>query len=373
MIDAPALTLPPLRVPAIVAPAPFEVSFGLVAGRAPLGTRRVIVRIGERILADRPLRGTSFSLRVPMPATAFPLRVTAVDGRGRRSSSEVTPVYGLPPGSEPRLAAPRLDPVLARSVRSLVRRHGGTTGVYVQDLRTGRGAAWNARARFPAASTLKLAIAVTVMRSLDGKPGERTRLAGLLGKMLVLSDNAAANDLEVWLAGSTAAGSNRVNETMRALGLHDSLMYGGYETRRPAAAVPTGTAPIPIRVESQPIFGVGKYTTAWDLARLARAVYLTAAGKGPLFGLGVSGSEARYLLWLLAQVADHGKLDRFIGSGPVVMHKAGWLPGARHDNGVVAFNAGVFVASVMTWKTGAADELAGQVSLAALQRFGSVG
>ena len=183
--------------------------------------------------------------------------------------------------------------------------------------------------------------------------------------MLVSSDNDAANALEVWLAGSTSAGSDRVNATMRALGLNDSLMYGGYETsRRPAAA----TATIPIRIESQPAFGVGKYTTAADLARLARAVYLAASGKGPLPRLGVTASEARYLLWLLAQVTDRGKLDRFL-RGPVVMHKAGWLTGARHDNGIVAYEGGVFVATVMTWQTAAADELAGQVALSAFARF----
>ena len=302
---------------------------------------------------------------LPFPSRDADVRVSVVDGNGRVSSRVVRDVFGLPRAATPRERQARQDPALAGEVRTLVRRHGGTTGVYVQDLRTGRGAAWNARARFPAASTLKLAIAVTVLRHLDGKPGEGTRVASLLRRMLVLSDNAAANDLEVWLAGSTSAGSDRVNETMRALGLHDSLMYGGYETRRPAAG-----APIPIRVESQPSFGVGKYTTAWDLARLARAVYLAAAGKGPLLGLGVSGSEARYLLWLLAQVSDRGKLDRFLGSGPVVMHKAGWLPGARHDSGIVAFAGGAYVASVLTWRTGAADALTGRVSLAALERFG---
>ena len=363
MIDAPAL--PP---PAIVAPAPREVSFGLVAGRAPLGTKRIIVHVGKYVVAEEPLRGRSFSLDVPMRVGVVQVRVTAVDGRNRRSTRIVDPVYALPPESQPLERSPTRDPLLDRSVRTLVRRHGGTTGVYVQDLRTGKGAAWNARARFPAASTLKLAIAVTVLRSLDGKPEERTRVAGQLAKMLVFSDNGAANDLEVWLAGSTSTGSERVNETMRALGLRDSLMYGGYETpRTPAAAA----APIPIRVERQPSFGVGKYTTAWDLARLARAVYLAAAGKGPLLRLGVTASEARYLLWLLTQVADRGKLDRFLGSSPVVMHKAGWLPGVRHDNGVVAYWGGVYVASVLTWQTPAADEFAGQVSFAALQRFGS--
>jgi hypothetical protein len=84
--------------------------------------------------------------------------------------------------------------------------------------------------------------------------------------------------------------------------------------------------------------------------------------------LGVTASEARYLLWLLAQVTDRGKLDRFL-RGPVVMHKAGWLTGARHDNGIVAYEGGVFVATVMTWQTNSADELAGQVALSSFARF----
>ena len=368
MLDTPAAADPPLAPPAIVAPAPREVSSGLVAGRAPAGTQRIIVRIGERILADRPLRGRTFSLTVPLPRAPVALRVTAVDGSGRRASREVR-TFGLPPAARPGLRAPSLDPVLDRTVKSLVRRYGGTSAVYVQDLRTGRGAAWNARARFPAASTLKLAIAVTVMRSLAGKPGEGSRLELLLRDMLVRSDNDAANSLEVWLGGSTLRGSDRVNETMQALGLTDSLMYGGYESQRH----PSAGTPIPIRVESQPSWGIGKYTTAWDLARLARSLYLAAHGKGPLLRLGVSGPEARYLLWHRAQVADRGKLDRFVGSEAVVMHKAGWLPTARHDSGVVAFAGGAYVATVMTWKTGGADELAGRVSLAALKRFRSVG
>ena len=292
--------------------------------------------------------------------------MTAVDAYNRRASRSVDQVYGLPADSEPGLRAPRLDPTLARTIRTLARRHGGTSGIYVQDLHTGRGAAWNAGARFPAGSTLKLAIAVTVLRSLDHKPESFTQVSRLLGRMLVSSDNDAANALEVWLAGSTSAGSRRVDETMRSLGLYDSAMYGGYETaRRPAAATPA----IPIRVESQPAFGVGKYSTAADLARLARVVYLAAAGKGPLLRLGVSGSEARYLLWLLAQVTDRGKLDRFFGTGPVVMHKAGWITNARHDNGIVVDGGIVFVATVMTWGVREADALAGRVALSSFARF----
>jgi beta-lactamase class A len=359
MLDAPAL--PP---PAVVAPAPREVSFGLVAGRAPLGTRRIVVHVGGRVAKDSPLRGRSFSLRVPVAGNTS-VRVTALDVRGRRSSTTVPFVLGLPHAAEPRNASSRLDDGLARRLHAVRRRHGGAHGIYVQDLRTGRGASWNAGARFPAASTLKLAIAVTALRRLDGPPPAGSRVAGLLDRMLTLSDNDAANELEAWIGGSVFAGSDRVTETMRALGLRDSLMYGGYESaRRPAAAAP----PIPIRVETQPGFGAGKYTTAADLARLARAVYLAAAGKGPLLRLGVTGSEARHLLWLLSQVPDRGKLGRFLGRSTTLFHKAGWIPSARHDVGIVASAEGAFVAAVMTWRSGSADELAGRVAQAALDR-----
>ena len=103
MLDAPAL--PP---PAIVAPAPREVSFGLVSGRAPLGTRKIIVHVGRYVVAEESLRGRSFSVRVPMRAGLTKVRVTAVDGRNRRSAREVDQVYGLPADSEPTERAPRL-------------------------------------------------------------------------------------------------------------------------------------------------------------------------------------------------------------------------------------------------------------------------
>src|SRR5207342_2193030 len=110
-----------------------------VSGRAPLGTRRIIVHVGRYVAAEEQLRGRSFSLHVRLTGGLTSIRVTAVDGRNRRSSSVVEPVYGLPPGSEPLERAPRLDPAFGRTLRSLAARHGGTSGIYVQDLRTGRG------------------------------------------------------------------------------------------------------------------------------------------------------------------------------------------------------------------------------------------
>jgi beta-lactamase class A len=369
------VTLVALPPPAIVAPAPREVSYGLVSGRAPAGTARVVVHVAGRLLADRALRGRRFSFRVELPRRELTLRVTAVDGRGRRSSSLVQHVVGLPTAAAPRAFAPRYDPLLARAIRRLTAGFGPTSGVYVEDLGSGLGSAWNAAARFPAGSTLKLALAVTALRSTSEAPAPGTRLDGLLHEMLAHSDNAAANALELWLGGSTVAGSARVNETMLALGMRDSEMYGGYET--PSLRLLAGLRPIPIRIESQPAFGLGKYTTAFDLALLSREIYLASGGKGALPRLGVTGAEARYLLWQLAHVTDRGKLDRYLGSSATVLHKAGWLATARHDNGIVVWPGGAYVATVLTWRPAgagtASDVLAGRVAAAALARFREVG
>jgi hypothetical protein len=190
--------------------------------------------------------------------------------------------------------------------------------------------------------------------------------------MLLRSDNASANELEVWLGGSTSAGSHAVEATLRAIGLTDTLMYGGYEVeplRLPQAA-------IPIRTEQQPSFGLGKYTTAADLARLWRGVWLAAAGRGPLaraFPGSFTPSDARFLLRLVALVRDPGKLDRFLVPSDVLLHKAGWLSTGRHDAGLVLWRGGAVLAAVLTWTPHgagvAADVLAGQVARAARDRF----
>ena len=64
------------------------------------------------------------------------------------------------------------------------------------------------------------------------RPG--IRLDRLLRRMLMYSDSRAANELLVWLGGSTSGGSARVNASLRTLGLTDTDMYGGYEPRSPA-------------------------------------------------------------------------------------------------------------------------------------------
>jgi beta-lactamase class A len=354
--------------PALVVPAPREASFGRVGGTVGRGTARVRVLVDGDEIGAVPVRGRRFSLRVGLPPRDVRLTVVAEDALGNSAETRVAPVFGLPQRAHGRGGPPHEDAELARKLDALVDEFDGISAVYVQDLRTGAGAAWNATARFPAASTVKLAIAIEVLRTLEGRPARTSDIDRLLELMLVHSDNEAANELLAWLGGTAEGGAGAVNGMLAALGLGDSQLYGGFLT---GGSGP----PIPLEAESQPSF-VGKYTTAWDLAQLHRALHLAAAERGPMLER-LAGSftpaDARFLLWILAHSADRGKLDRYIRSEAIVPHKAGWVSDARHDAGLVYWKGGAFVAAVMTY-TGAdagepSDELAGRVAEVALEHF----
>ena len=379
MIDSPPPPATPPRPPVVERPAAYQVSYGLVQGRVAPGTQRVVVRVDGRIVHALRLRGgTTFSVDVPLPPRDVRVRVETVDRSGRRAGRTVEHVFGLPRAARPRVRPLRLDPRLQRDVVRLARGYPGTSAAYVENLATGAGAAWNARATFPAASTLKLAIAVTLLTRLERPPPAGSQLDRLFRAMLIPSDNEAANRMLVLLGGSTSGGGAAVNATMRSIGLERTEMYGGYILGTSLAPPTRDVAArgVPLNVVAQPAWGIGKATTALDLARLFRAIWLGSGGLGPLTArAAVSPAEARYLLYVLAHGRDREKLGRIVGKrkGVVLMHKAGWVNAARHDAGLIVWRGGVFVAAVMTHRAGDAgarsDVLAGRVAEAALRRF----
>lgn len=377
MIDTPPPAAP-LSPPVIERPASRQVSYGVVEGRAAPGAERVIVRIDGRIAHKLRLTRREFRLDVDLPARDVSVRVETVDGKGRRAGRTVESVFGLPRSARPRLRLLRPDRALQAEIGRLAGGFPGSAAVYVENLGTGAGAAWNARATFPAASTLKLAIAVAVLTRTGGPPRAGSSLDSLIRGMLDASDNECANQLLVGLGGSTSGGGHVVDAVMRSIGLERTVMYGGYilgTSLDPDREI-AGRG-VPLDVVEQPAWGVGKATTALDLARLHRALWLASGGLGPLASgrAGVSPAEARYLLYVLAHVDDRGKLDRLVARrrGLVVLHKAGWIDAARHDAGLVVWRGGIFVAAVMTYDgvgAGArSDVLAGRVAQAALREF----
>ncbi|MFL5931462.1 MAG: serine hydrolase, partial [Gaiellaceae bacterium] len=201
--------------PAVVTPAAYEVSFGRVAGRVGPGTERIVVSLGRRVLADKRVGGRSFDLAVDLPSRDVTIRITAIDEDGRRRTTVIGPVFGLPRAARPR-APPRrgrVDGALARAVAGFSRDFAGASGVYVEDLLSGRRAEVSSRVEFPAASTLKVAIAVEVLRALRGKPTPGSRLDRTMRAAIIPSSDRAANELLVWLGGSTSGGAARVNAT----------------------------------------------------------------------------------------------------------------------------------------------------------------
>jgi hypothetical protein len=369
---------PPPRPPVIEQPAPYQVSYGSISGTAAPGTRRLVVRVAGEVVKDVAVERRRFSLQVTLPSREVDVSVTAFDGRGGRARTTVAHVQGLPRVARPTVRAPHLDGDLARAVQRLAHTYPGTASAYVLDLTSGAGAAWNARAALPAASTLKLGIAVVVLARAEGVPAPDSRVGRLLRSMLIRSDNLAANDLERWDAGSTSAGSHLVNAMMRAIGLTDSDMYGGYERGAYDPPAPRGlSVRIPLRADDQPAWGIGKRTTAYDLGTLLRAVWLASGGKGPLRRTqpGLTAADARHLLYLLARVQDGGKLGRFVQATPgvTIMHKGGWLPYVRHDNGLVAWRGGIYLVTMLTYRRSGVgtqeDILAGRLAEAVLRQL----
>jgi hypothetical protein len=370
VLDLPAETAA-AAPPAIISPGPRQASFGRLTIRLAPRTERVVVVVDGVSVLERRVTTTLVRLAVPLPQRNVSIRVVAYDAGGASGSDVVRRVFGLPRAALPHATVGRLDSRLQRRLRRLARGFPGITGFYVMNLRTGIGAAWNAKARFPAASTVKLAIAIEVMRQLRGIPGPGTRLRRLLRASLVHSSNRAANELLEWLGGTQSGGASQVTSTLRHVGLYDTYLYAGFVL----GTAYTGGKPIPLNVVAQPSF-TGKYTSAWDLARLHRYVHLATAGRGQLIKRlrGFSSADARSLLYLLCHSADHGKLDRLVrGPKVAVPHKAGWISTARHDAGIVYWSGGGFVASVLTWNsygvTRRADVLAGRMAKTALDRF----
>ena len=112
-------------------------------------------------------------LAVTLPRGDVAVRITTI-GREESAPPRVSVTCsGLPAGSRPRFVASRLDKPLATGLNRMVRGYDGTAGYYVQSLTDGSGAAWNAKAHFPAASTLKLAIAATVLARHSRDPAAR--------------------------------------------------------------------------------------------------------------------------------------------------------------------------------------------------------
>ena len=176
-----------------------------------------------------------------MNESVLPVRLRPVFAR-LLAGAAMTLLLVLSPGSGASAAEVDRADGLQRELDRLTSSLDGSVGVYVLDLRSGSDASVNADVGFPMASTVKVPVAVHILRLVDeGKldlhqqvllkegdiypemggpldihltPGSAITVRDLLHMMLTVSDNNAT-DILIRLGGGTQA----VDARMRALGV----------------------------------------------------------------------------------------------------------------------------------------------------------
>jgi beta-lactamase class A len=228
------------------------------------------------------------------------------------------------------------DGRLQRALGALGRSFDGYAAVYTEDLRTGRAAGWNADARFPAASTVKLGVLAAALARWHGHTALSIdeELRALTG----WSSNLAANRLVRLLGnGSEEAGVARVQDALLRLGATHSSYPRPYR-------VGTG-------VDDQPPLLHDRVTTARDLGRILFALARAAAGRTRA---GLDEETARYALGLLLTSERSGPNTGLLGlpAATPVAQKNGWITDVRDTAAIVYGPSGPRIVVVLTYKPG---------------------
>ena len=177
---------PPRRPPGRSSgPRAYQVSYGARPGaRGARATRASSSRVDGRDRAGELRLGAARRSRLDV---ALPRRDVSGPGRdrsiarGRRAGRTVSTTSSACRARRARGSGRRAStPGSRRTSAGWRAAFPGPAAVYVENLATGAGAAWNARATFPAASTLKLAIAVTLLARLERPPAAGSPLDRLL-------------------------------------------------------------------------------------------------------------------------------------------------------------------------------------------------
>ncbi len=252
----------------------------------------------------------------------------------------------VPASAQRTVGAGSLDGELSGELTRLAQGFSGYSGMWVHDLATGRTARWNSDARFPAASTVKLALLVEGLRRFGPRP-ERSPVGYDLTAMATWSSNLATNHLLVKIGGSQAAGASIAQEALDRLGAASSTFTDGY---RVGTAVFGGEdAPNPPPVVSS------RVTTARDLGRILFQLHAAAVGdRRALAKTGLTVHQARVGLAMLLSsqsVGDNVGLFRpALGPDFPMAQKHGWLSSMQHTAAILYGGSEPQIAVLLTYR-----------------------
>ncbi len=334
---------PPRPRPARLAPGPGEAFFGAVTARAPGGADGARVLLDGALVAEAAVVAGRARASVAAAPGRHDLEVVFTAG-GREAGRVRAPAVRLLPAAA-RAARPAalLDAGRSRRLGAAARAAGLQAALWTQDLAAGTAAGWNADARFPAASTVKLGLLVAALARLGPGPSP---LRYDLAAMSRWSSNVATNRVIARLGDGAAA----AREALARMGARSSTFPGGYIVgTQLQPGLPATGAPDPPPAVSQ------RVTTARDLARVLFAIHGAAAGSVPARrATGLTTPAARVALgWLLdsEQAGDNASLVAGgVAQGAPVAQKNGWLRAARHGAALVYDAAGPRIVVVMTYR-----------------------
>jgi hypothetical protein len=208
------------------------------------------------------------------------------------------------------------DRAVAGRLEAIGRSYRGWAAFWVHDLSTGSWAGWNADARFPAASTVKLGV---LAAALARGHGPRSPLWYDLRQLAGWSSNLAANR-----ATRLVGGERAVAAALRRLGARASTYPGPYRAGTSSAL----DAPKP------PPHGHVRVTTAHDLGRILYAFHAAAAGNSYVERTtGLSRAQAQRGVALLVHSVRGGLIEPYT-SAPTA-HKEGWISDLRASAAIV--------------------------------------
>jgi beta-lactamase class A len=325
---------------------------GLFRSRVPAGTTVVDVAVNGHVLGSVvPNKNGVATGRLRQQYGRWKLSLRYRQGKRLLSTVESRAVWLLPKSADDHVAPRSQDRRLAAQLALLASGFDGKGAIWVHNLATGSVAGWNEDARFPAASTVKLAVLIAALHEFGPRP-ERSALAYDLQALAAWSSNLAANRLLHKLGGSEDAGSRIAQQTLSRLGATSSTYTGDY---RLGTAVDhssdRGGAPDPPPLVSR------RVTTARDLGRILYLLHAGAMGdKTSLRRMRLTIHEARVGLALLvsseARADNLGLLRPNLPGSIPIAQKNGWLRDARHTAGIVYREAGPTIVVVLTYRPG---------------------
>jgi beta-lactamase class A len=290
---------------------------------------------------DRPVRSLELAGRAEAMrgSSAACARTRLTPARPRLPSVPLL-VKAAPPGTPDERPDARLS--------ALGRSFPGYAAIWVHDLVRGTVASWNADARFPAASTVKLGVLLAALKRL--RHPERSPLDYELRAMIGWSSNLATNRLVARF------GAGAVEAALRRAGATRSTFPQGYR-------VGTSLA----EVQDQPPLVSGRVTTARDLGRVLYVLHACALGNVPaLRATGLDRARCSYGLQLLLSSELRGNnvglVRPFVPESIRVAQKNGWLHDARHTAAIVYSPTGPKIIVILTYARG--------LTLAAARRVG---